>query len=160
MRTLFALCAAAVTAFPSILSAETMPRDVMFSDHGEVAESLTGVPGNPEEGFKTATTKSLGNCVACHVANGWKDLPFPGNIGPDLTGVAHRYDEAHLRGILVNSKKTFHETVMPAFYNVDDIIRPGDRYTGKPAKSLDVTILTAQQIEDILALLMTFNEDH
>jgi len=159
MRTLFALCAAALTAFPSMLSADTMPGDVMYSEYGEVAESLTGAPGDPEAGFKSATAKGLGNCVACHVAEGWNDLAFPGNIGPELTGVATRYDEAQLRGILANAKHTFPETMMPAFYNVDNIIRPGDGYTGKAAKSLDVTILSAQQVEDILALLLTFTEE-
>lgn len=159
MRKLFALCAAAMVTIPSTLSAETMPRDVVFTDTGAVAESLTGVPGDPEAGFKAATTKSLGNCVACHVAEGWKDLPLPGNIGPELTGVATRWEEADLRGILTNAKHTFPESFMPAFYNLDNIIRPGDAYTGKAAKSLDVTILSAQQVEDILALLLTFNEE-
>jgi sulfur-oxidizing protein SoxX len=159
MRTLFALCAAAVTAFPSVLSAETPASEVVFGEYGEVGESLTGVPGDAEAGYKAATTKSQGNCVACHMAEGWKDLPFPGNIGPELTGVGARYEADQIRGILINAKHTFPETVMPAFYNVDNIIRPGDGYTGKAAKSADVTILSAQQIEDILALLLTFNED-
>jgi sulfur-oxidizing protein SoxX len=159
MRTLFALCAAAATAFPSILSAETAPTDVSFTEYGEVMESLTGVPGNPEEGYKSAVSRGMGNCVACHTAEGWSKEQFPGDVGPDLTGVANRHEEAQLRGILVNAKHTFPETVMPAFYNVSDLYRPGDGYTGKAAKSLDVTVLTAQQIEDILALLLTFTED-
>jgi len=159
MRTLFALCAAAATAFPAILSAETAPTAVSFTEYGEVFESLTGVPGDPEEGYKAAVHRGTGNCVACHTAEGWKDEQFPGDVGPELTGVGARYDEAHLRGILVNAKHTFPETVMPAFYNVSDLYRPGDGYTGKAAKSLDVTVLTAQQVEDILALLLTFTED-
>jgi len=159
MRTLFALCAAALTAIPTLLSAETAASDVVFSEYGEVAESLTGVAGDPEAGYTAATNRGLGNCVACHVAEGWSNEQFPGNIGPELTGVATRYEEAQLRGILVNAKKTFPESFMPAFYNVDDIVRHGEGYTGKAAKSLDVTILTAQQVEDILALLLSFNEE-
>lgn len=159
MRTLFALSAAALTAFPTISSAQTAPQDVVFTEYGEVMESLTGVPGNVEEGYKSAVARGMGNCVACHVAEGWKDEQFPGDVGPELTGVANRHEEAQLRGILVNAKHTFPESVMPAFYNVSDLYRPGDGYTGKAAKSLDVTILSAQQIEDILALLLTFNEE-
>lgn len=158
MRNLFVLGAAAMMTLPSVLTAETAPGDVAFSDDGRVAESLTGVPGDPEAGYKAATTKGIGNCIACHTAKGWEEMPFPGNIGPELTGIANVYDESRLRGILVNSKKTFEGTVMPAFYNVDNIIRPGEGYTGKPAKSLDVTILTAQQVEDLVALLSTFDE--
>lgn len=159
MRQLFVLCAAATMAVPAALSADTAPRDVVFSDIGEVMEPLTDTPGDPEAGFTAATTRGIGNCVACHVAEGWGDLPFPGNVGPELTGIGNVYEEAQLRGILVNSKKTFPETVMPAFYNVDDIYRAGLAYTGKAAEDPDVTIMTAQQIEDIVALLMTFKEE-
>ncbi|GGD20460.1 sulfur oxidation c-type cytochrome SoxX [Sinisalibacter lacisalsi] len=159
MRTLFALCAAAATAFPAILSAETAPTEVSFSEYGEVFESLTGVPGDPEEGYKSAVSRGAGNCVACHTAQGWSQEQFPGDVGPELTGVGARYEPAQIRGILVNAKHTFPETVMPAFYNVSNLYRPGDGYTGKAAKSPDVTVLTAQQIEDILALLLTFTEE-
>jgi len=159
MRKLFVLCAAAMVTIPTVLSAETMPRDVVFDDYGAVEESLTGVPGDPEAGMKAATTKSLGNCMACHVAEGWSHMALPGNIGPELTGVANRWNEAELRGILTNAKKTFPESFMPSFYNLDNIVRHGEGYTGKAAKSLDVTIMSAQQVEDILALLLTFTEE-
>lgn len=157
MKKLFVLCTAGMVMLPSVLAAETAPQDVVFGELGAVEESLTGAPGNSEDGFKAATTRAIGNCVACHQAEGWKDMPLPGNVGPALTSVAHRYTEAELRGILVNSKHMFEGTVMPSFYNVDNIIRPGDGYTGKAATSMD-PILTAQQVEDILALLLTFDE--
>ncbi|MCB1347513.1 MAG: sulfur oxidation c-type cytochrome SoxX [Maritimibacter sp.] len=158
MRNLFVLCAAATMAIPSVLNADTAPGDVVFGELGEVAAPLTDVAGDPAAGLTAATTRSIGNCVACHVAEGWADTAFPGNVGPVLTGIANVYDEGQLRGILVNSKKAFPGTVMPAFYNLDDIIRPGLDYTGKAAESHDVTILTAQQIEDLVALLKTFDE--
>jgi len=158
MRKLFVLCASATMVIPSMLSADTAPRDVAFGELGEVAAPLTEMAGDAEAGFTAATTRGIGNCVACHVAKGWGDKPFPGNVGPELTGIANVYDEAQLRGILVNSKKSFPGTVMPAFYNLDDIVRPGKAYTGKAAESLDVTVMTAQQVEDIVALLKTFTE--
>ena len=159
MRNLFVLCAAATMAIPSVLSAETAAKDVVFGELGEVAESLTGVPGDPKAGYEAATTRGLGNCMACHVAEGWSHMALPGNIGPELTGVANRWNEAELRGILTNAKKTFPESFMPSFYNLDNIVRHGEGYTGKAAKSLDVTIMSAQQVEDILALLLTFTEE-
>lgn len=158
MRKLFVLCTAGMVMLPSVLSADTAPGDVVFTPVGAVEESLTGVPGNAEDGLKVATTKGLGNCMACHVAKGWADVPLPGNIGPELTGVAHRYSEAELRGILVNCKKTYPGTVMPSFYNVDNIIRPGEGFSGKAVKGDITPLLAAQQIEDILALLETFDE--
>jgi sulfur-oxidizing protein SoxX len=158
MKKLFVLSAAATMAIPSVVSAEMAPREVVFGELGEVATPLTETAGDAEAGFTAATTRGIGNCVACHVAKGWEDMPFPGNVGPELTGIANVYDEAQLRGILINSKKSFPGTIMPAFYNLDDIVRHGEAYTGKAAKSLDVTIMTAQQVEDIVALLKTFDE--
>ena len=158
MRTLFVLCTAAIAMLPSMLKADTLPSEVNFSETGAVAESLTGVPGNPEDGFKVATTRSMGNCMACHSAEGWAQMPLPGNIAPDLTGVGRRFDEATLRGIVTNAKHTFVDTMMPSFYNTENIIRPGDGYTGKAATDLTITILTAQQVEDVVALLQTFVE--
>lgn len=157
MKKLFALCAAGMVFVPSMLSAETAPQDVVFTDLGAVEQSLTGVPGNAEHGLKVATTKKMGNCMACHVAKGWDFMPLPGNIGPELSSVAHRYTEAELRGIVVNSKHTFEHTVMPSFYNVDNLIRPGDGFTGKAAKEIK-PLLAAQDIEDLVALLQTFDE--
>lgn len=156
MKKLFVLCTAGMVMLPSMLSAETAPQDVVFGDLGAVEESLTGVAGDADSGLKVATTRSMGNCVACHSAEGWKDAPLPGNIGPDLSSVANVYSAEELRGILVNSKNMFEGTVMPSFYNVDNIIRPGDGYTGKAATEI-TPLLEAQQIEDLLALLLTFD---
>ncbi|HHC29028.1 MAG TPA: sulfur oxidation c-type cytochrome SoxX [Rhodobacterales bacterium] len=157
MKKLFVLCAAGMVMLPSMLSAETAPQDIVFGELGAVEESLTGTPGSAEAGLKVATTKKLGNCMACHVAEGWAHMPLPGNIGPELSSVAHLYSEAELRGILVNSKHMFEGTVMPSFYNVDNIIRPGDGYTGKPAKEIN-PLLEAQMIEDLVAMLLTFDK--
>ena len=159
MKVLLALSAAVMATFPSVLAAQTLPNDVVFTDTGAIEAPLTDKAGNADDGLKTATTRPLGNCIACHVATRWKDMPLPGNIGPDLTGVGTRYEEPQLRGILVNAKHTFPETVMPAFYNLKDIVRPGLDYTGKAATDPNVTILDAQQIEDIVALLKTFTEN-
>ncbi len=147
--------AAAIVA--TIAVADTLPNDVKFSDDGAVAQPLTSVAGNPADGLKVATTRSMGNCIACHAASGWAKFPEPGNIGPSLDGVASRYTVAQLRGIVVNAKKHFPDSMMPSFYNVADIIRPGDGYTAKPAKTI-TPILTPQQVEDVVALLETFKD--
>jgi L-cysteine S-thiosulfotransferase len=157
MNRLIALVAVASVVSVFSANAGTLPQNVKFAEDGAVAQSLTGTPGNPADGLKVATTKSLGNCIACHVAAGWGNLPEPGNIGPSLDGVASKYTAAQLRGLVVNAKHTFDGTMMPSFYNVSNIIRPGDGYTGKPAKVIK-PILTAQQVEDVVAFLETFKE--
>lgn len=134
--------------------AETAPGDVVYTD-GAVAQSLTGTPGNPEEGAKVISTRALGNCVACHVVSAMPKVQFQGDVGPSLDGVASRWDEAQLRGIVANAKMMFEGTRMPAFYKTTGFIRPGDGYTAKAAPADLPPILTAQQIEDVVAYLMT-----
>ena len=158
MQRLIAPIAVATAMVVTVAVAGTAPNDVSFADDGSVAQSLTGTPGDAAAGLKIATTKSLGNCIACHVASAWANLPLPGNIGPSLDGAASRYSEAQLRGIVVNAKHTFADSMMPSFYNVANIIRPGDGYTAKAAKLPLKPILTAEQIEDLVALLDTFKE--
>lgn len=147
------LAMAAVTPAAS----ETAPSAVVYVD-GAVAESLSGAPGDPASGAKIMTTNALGNCVACHAIGAMPDVPFQGTIAPALDGVASRYDEAHLRGLVANAKMTFEGTFMPAFYKTEGFIRPGDAYTGKAAPADLPPILTAQQIEDVVAYLLTLKE--
>ena len=112
----------------------------------EIRESLTGKPGNPDEGRKLAANRGLGNCLACHKMPIKEDLQ--GNVGPELNDVASRLKESEIRLRVVNPKILNPQTSMPAFYRVDGLYRVRKDLAGKP-------ILTAQQIEDIVAYLLT-----
>ncbi|MHC0052584.1 sulfur oxidation c-type cytochrome SoxX [Actibacterium sp. D379-3] len=155
------LTAACFVAGTGLASAEVAPQNVSFDDYGAIAESLTGTPGDAASGRKIAGTKSLGNCVSCHaISEMVEDVPFHGEVGPVLDGVADRWTEAELRGIVANAKMTYDGTVMPSFYKTTGYIRPGDAYTGKAAKSDPMPpLLSAQQIEDVVAYLMTLKEE-
>lgn len=157
-RTTMAL-AAFVAGTGLALAEDIAPGDVQFDGY-EVQASLTGAPGNPEEGRKVVTSKSMGNCIACHAAEDYADQQFGGEVGPPLDGVADRWTEAELRGIVANAKIAFDGTVMPAFYKVDGYTRLGDAFTGKawPADKPVTPLLSAQQIEDAVAYLMTLHE--
>lgn len=157
MKRHLVMAASAVTLAAGFAYADVAPTEVQFGETGEVAQSLTGVPGNAEEGAKVATTRPLGNCVACHQISSNK-ADFQGNIGPALDGAASRWSEAQLRGIVIDSKHTFPESVMPGMYKTGPYIRPGDAYTGKAAPAELPPILSAQQIEDVVAYLMTLTE--
>ncbi|MBV7409591.1 sulfur oxidation c-type cytochrome SoxX [Maritimibacter sp. DP1N21-5] len=157
-RTTIAL--AALIAGTGLATAEvTAPGDVSFDGY-EVAESLTGTPGNPEAGREVVVDKGAGNCIACHAAEAYADVPFGGEVGPMLDGAGDRWSESELRGILVNAKMAFDGTVMPAFYKTEGFTRLGDAFTGKawPADKPVEPLLTAQQIEDVVAYLMTLHE--
>ena len=133
---------------------EVAPANVSF-DEGAVSVSLSGVPGDPANGAKVMN-KGAGNCIACHEVTALNDLPFHGEVGPALDGAADRWTEAELRGIVANAKVMFPETMMPAFYKVSGFVRPGKAYTGKAiAPEAITTLLTAQEIEDVVSFLMT-----
>lgn len=155
-RTMITLAALAM-GVSAAYAGDVAPGDVKFDGY-EVAESLTGTPGNPEEGRKILTTKSMGNCVSCHAAEAYEDVPFHGEVGPWLDGAGERWSEAELRGILVNAKMAFEGTVMPAFYKIDGFTRPGNAYTGKAAEGALDPLLSAQQIEDVVAYLLTLKD--
>ncbi|MEJ6712692.1 MAG: sulfur oxidation c-type cytochrome SoxX [Rhodobacterales bacterium] len=146
-------------AFATVVAAaDVIPGEVMYQD-GAVAASLSGAAGDADAGKKVMTTRSLGNCVACHQVDALSSAAFHGNVGPTLNGAASRWTEAQLRGIVADSKKTFEGSMMPSFYKKSGYIRPGNAYTGKASAEADLsTLLTAQQIEDVVAFLKTLKE--
>lgn len=139
------------------MAGEIKPKDVSFAD-GAIDQSLTGTPGDPEKGAMIVGEKSMGNCVACHQVSALADVPFQGEVGPPLDGAGDRWTEAELRGLVANAKMTFEGTVMPAFFKDDGYIRPGDAYTGKAPSGPLEPILSAQDVEDVVAFLMTLKE--
>lgn len=154
---LIALTATSITIGGSYAT-EVAPQQVVYED-GAIAKSLTGVPGDVDAGRQVMTTRGLGNCVACHAVSALDDVPFHGEVGPMLDGAADRWSEAELRGIVANAKIMFEGSVMPSFYKTSGYVRPGDRFTGKAAKTEELpTLLTAQQIEDVVAYLLTLKE--
>ena len=138
-------------AVGSVHAAEIAPTDVSFDD-GEVANSLTGKAGDPAAGREWYAGRKLGNCLACHQTTDLNNLPFHGEVGPPMDGVADRYETAELRAIIVNSKEVFgEETIMPGFYTFNAGVRVAEKFQNK-------TILQAQQVEDIIAYLKTLKE--
>ncbi len=112
-----------------------------------IAASLTGKAGDPVNGKKIAINRKKGNCLACH------SMPIPeqafhGNIGPDLKGVADRYEEGELRLRVVDSKIVNEDTIMPAFYRDTGFHRVLKKFAGQ-------TVLSAEEVEDVVAYLMT-----
>jgi sulfur-oxidizing protein SoxX len=153
------ILAAAVIAAGTAKAEPVAPGEVQFGDYGGIAESLTGKAGDPENGAKVMKTKSIGNCISCHKVTALSDAPFHGEVGPSLDGVADRWEEAQVRGIVTNAKMTFPGTIMPAYYKTEGFTRPGKAFTGKAAEEPLPPLLTAQQIEDVVAFLMTLSEE-
>jgi L-cysteine S-thiosulfotransferase len=142
---------AAVMASTAVAYSEMAPDDVHIMDM-KVGESLTGTAGDAAEGRKIFANKKLGNCLACHAVTDQSEQLFHGEVGPSLDGVADRWTPEELRAIVVNSKEIFSEdTIMPGFYTLKVGINVRKDLVGK-------TILTAQQVEDVVAYLSTLKE--
>jgi len=152
MKIAFGLGLALTITATQVFAAEVTPASVMYNDDGAVVAPLTGVAGDPAAGREAFANRKQGNCLACHVNADLSELGFHGEVGPPLDGVADRWSEAELRGIVTNSKKMFEGTIMPSFYRDSGYERPLEKFAGK-------TILTAQQVEDVVAYLMTLKEE-
>ena len=150
--------AAVAALLATAVAAETIaPTKVNYED-GAVATSLTGVAGDPKAG-EEIMNKGAGNCIACHQVTALSHLAFHGEIGPSLDGAADRWSEAELRGIVANAKIMFEGTMMPSFYKTEGFTRLGNAYTGKAHEGEVEPLLTAQQVEDVVAYLMTLKEE-
>lgn len=149
-RTLI-VAAGAVVALTVAAYGGTAPQDVKIEDNMASA-SLTGQPGDPAEGRKVFADRKLGNCLACHADADLSEQLFHGDVGPALDGVADRYSLEEMRAIVVNSKAVFgDQTIMPGFYSLDVGLNVRKDLVGK-------TILTDQQVEDVVAYLATLKE--
>jgi sulfur-oxidizing protein SoxX len=108
-------------------------------DEISIPKPLTDQPGDPVKGREVAINRKKGNCLACHVMP-IPEQSFHGEIGPDLTGVGSRYKIGELRLRVVDPKTLNPDTMMPAFYRNDG------------------TILGPQEVEDLLAYLMSLRD--
>ena len=113
-----------------------------------IDKPLCGYNGNAERGKAIASDGSKGNCLACH------QLPIDGieafgTIGPPLAGIGSRQTEGFIRLRVVDTRNINPMSIMPGFYRDPELInRPGKPYIGR-------TFLTAQQVEDVIAYLVT-----
>ncbi len=116
-------------------------------DEASIPQPLTDQPGDAARGMDVAVNRKLGNCLACHIMP-IEGQPFHGEVGPDLSAVGATYSEGELRLRVVNPKVINPDSIMPAFYRADGLHRVMKQFQGK-------TVLTAQQVEDVVAYLMT-----
>ena len=91
--------------------------------------------------------RQVGLCLLCH-SGPFPEERFQGDLAPDLTSVGARYSEGQLRQRIVDSRKVNPQTIMPAYYESEGFARVAPAYRGK-------TILSAEQIEDVVAYLTT-----
>ncbi|WMT90874.1 sulfur oxidation c-type cytochrome SoxX [Pelagibacterium sp. H642] len=118
-----------------------------------IPEPFTDEPGDIRRGMTVAANTDLGNCIICH------HIPLPdvpagafGSVGPSLAGVGSRLSEGELRLRIVDSSRINPATVMPPYHRTEGLERVADEHAGEP-------ILTAQQVEDLIAFLQTLTDE-
>jgi sulfur-oxidizing protein SoxX len=120
--------------------------------HGQdsLPQSLTGAPGDPARGRAIVANRQVGLCLLCH-SGPFPEERFQGNLAPDLKGAGKRWTEGQLRLRIVDSARINPATIMPAYHRTDGLVRVAPAWRGKP-------VLTAEQIEDVVAFLMTLKD--
>lgn len=132
-------------------TAPTLPADEPYAVVGAaIPKSLTGVPGDAARGRAIVVSRQRGACLLCH-AGPFPEEPGQGDLAPSLAAVGARLDAGELRLRLVLPQRINPDTIMPSYRRVDDLQRVGAGWRGKP-------LLSAQDVEDVIALLATLRD--
>jgi sulfur-oxidizing protein SoxX len=115
-----------------------------------ITAPLTGAKGDPERGRAIVTNRQVGLCLLCH-SGPFPAEKFQGTIAPNLAGAGARWSEGQLRLRIVDASRLNAGTIMPPYYRVTGLDRVAPAFRGKP-------VLTAEQIEDVVAFLATLRE--
>jgi sulfur-oxidizing protein SoxX len=136
-------CALAIScwfATPSALFAQTFAGD-------QIVESLSGQPGDVKRGRALVVSRQEGLCILCH-SGPFPEERFQGNLAPDLAASAARLSSAQLRARIVDASRFNPDTIMPSYFRTHGLTRVAPQFAGK-------TILTAQDIEDVVSFLVS-----
>ena len=110
-----------------------------------IPKPLTAEPGDAARGRSVMVNREQGGCTLCHEVPG--ETRF-GNVAPPLEGVGAKLSVGQLRLRVADSTRVNTDTPMPAYYRTEGLRQVAVAYRGKP-------VLTAQQVEDVVAYLAT-----
>jgi sulfur-oxidizing protein SoxX len=120
-------------------------------ENGAIASPLTGERGDPARGRKIVAERQKGLCLLCHQGP-FPEERFQGDLAPTLAGAGSRLSEGELRLRLVDGTKVNPKTIMPSYYRADHLQRVAPAFAGR-------TLLTAAEIEDVVAFLSTLRDE-
>jgi sulfur-oxidizing protein SoxX len=138
---------AAELALPGVAKAQGLRAYEIVGD--AIPLSLTGIAGDAARG-RAIVADRANTCVLCH-SGPFSEVKFQGDLAPDLSGSGSRWSDGQLRLRLVDASRLNPSTIMPSYYRVDELTRVAPLWRGKP-------ILSAEQIEDVVAYLATLRD--
>jgi sulfur-oxidizing protein SoxX len=140
VRKLLLGCAAACAA------ASAFAQAVTYEAIGDaIPKPLAAEPGDAARGRSIVVNRDQGGCRLCHEVPG--ETRF-GNIAPPLAGAGAKLSPGQLRLRVADSTRVSPDTPMPAYYRTEGLRQVAAAYRGKP-------VLSAQQVEDVVAYLAT-----
>ena len=139
--------ASALVALGTTANAQALRPFTVVGD--AIPASLTGAVGDAARG-RALVVDRTSTCILCH-SGPFPEQRFLGDVAPSLAGTGGRWSEGEIRLRLVDASRLNAATIMPSYYRIDGLDRVGRAWQGKP-------ILTAEQIEDIVAYLATLRE--
>ena len=105
------------------------------------------VAGDATRGRAIVASRQVGLCLLCHRAPIAEERQ-QGNIATDLAGAGSRWNAAQLRLRVADPKRLDPASLMPAYHRTEGLNRVGTAWTDRP-------VLDAQQVEDVVAWLVT-----
>ena len=144
-----ALAAALAVLLPGVAGAEASSG--AYTVVGDaIPFPLNGAKGDAARGREIILNRHVGLCLLCH-SGPFPEERFQGTIGPDLKGTGARLSEGQIRLRIVDPGRVDAAAVMPAYYRSEGLTRVAPAFRGK-------TVLTAEQIEDIVVFLATLRD--
>jgi L-cysteine S-thiosulfotransferase len=119
---------------------------------GEVSQALSNLPGDPVRGRAIVANRQTGLCLLCH-SGPFPEERFQGNLAPDLTISAANLTIPQLRARIMDASRFNPNTIMPSYYRDDHLYRVALKFKGQ-------TILSGQEIEDVVAFLASMDKQN
>ena len=141
------LAMAMLLALPCSAGGEELRPYTVTGD--SISDSLTGAPGDATRG-RALVLERTNTCILCH-SGPFPEEKFQGDLAPNLSGSGSRWSVGQLRLRLVDASRLNPATIMPSYYRLEGLDRVAPNWRGKP-------ILSAEQIEDIVAYLATLRD--
>lgn len=117
-----------------------------------VIESLSASPGDPLRGRVIVASRQTGLCLLCH-SGPFPEERFQGNLAPELSISAGRLSAPQLRARIMDASRFNPGTIMPTYYKAQNLQRVAPKFIGQ-------SILNEQEIEDVVAFLVTLNKQN
>jgi sulfur-oxidizing protein SoxX len=130
-------------------AASAQPAPYVIVQDG-IPRPLAAQPGDAVRGRAIVANRGVGLCLLCH-SGPIPEERFQGNLAPSLAGAGSRWTESQLRLRIVDAARVNPATIMPAYFRSDGLRNVAKPFIGK-------TILGRQQIEDVVAYLMTLKD--